>query len=84
MAASLGRIAVMSFVNHIVTPHWLLWAGWLKDLEKAYAIITMYLLYIAVFNLTLALIVASVSITAYVILRRSGYLNEGERTPYSR
>ncbi|MEM2213565.1 MAG: hypothetical protein QXD66_01325 [Candidatus Nezhaarchaeales archaeon] len=74
ITASLGRVAIMSLANYIVTPYWLLWAGWLKDLETARAIVVIYLPHIAVFNLTLALIVASISITAYIILRRSGYL----------
>ncbi|MEM0217605.1 MAG: hypothetical protein QXM73_02490 [Candidatus Nezhaarchaeales archaeon] len=74
ITASLSRVTVMSLANYIVTPYWLLWAGWVKDLEEARAIVVMYLPHIAAFNLTIALIAASISITTYIILRRSGYL----------
>jgi len=74
--ASLSRVATMSLANYIVTPYWLIWA-WpeqIKSLETAKAIVVAYIPHIAVFNLTLALIVAPTSIAVYAILRRSGYL----------
>lgn len=74
VTASLSRIVVMSLANYIVTPYWLLWAGWFKELEAARAMVIVYLPHIAVFNLTLALLVTSISITTYAILKRSGYL----------
>ncbi len=73
-AALLSRVVVMSLANYIVTPYWLVWAGWVKDLREAEAFVIIYMPHIAVFNLTLALIVASASITVYAILKRSGYL----------
>lgn len=74
LSASLARPAAMSLANYAVTPYWLVWAGWLKDLEKARAIVIGYLPHIAAFNATLALLVASISVAAYAILKRSGYL----------
>lgn len=74
LIASLTRIGVMSLANYIITPYWLLWAGWIKDLEKARMMTLGYLPHVAIFNLTLALIVASISMTAYTVLKRSGYL----------
>ncbi|MEM4576133.1 MAG: hypothetical protein QW701_01580 [Candidatus Nezhaarchaeales archaeon] len=74
LIASLARIGVMSASNYIVTPYWLLWAGWIKALEEARMITLGYLPHVAIFNLTLALIVASISMTAYTVLKRSGYL----------
>lgn len=73
-AAFLSRAAVMSLANYVVTPYWLVWAGWAKDLEWAKTFVIIYMPHIAIFNLTLALIVAPVSITVYAILKRSGYL----------
>jgi len=74
--ASLSRVATMSLANYVVTPYWLIWA-WpeqIKSLEVARAIVIAYMPHIAVFNLTLALIVAPTSIAVYTILKKSGYL----------
>ncbi len=74
--ASLSRVVTMSLANYVVTPYWLIWA-WpeqIKSLEVARAIVVTYIPHIAVFNLTLALIVAPATITIYTILKRAGYL----------
>lgn len=72
--ASVSRVAVMSLANYIVTPYWLILAKWVSDLEEAKKIVVFYIPHIALFNLTLALIVAPVSISVYEILKRSRYL----------
>jgi hypothetical protein len=64
----------MSLANYIVTPYWLVWAKWVSELEEAKKIVVFYIPHIALFNLTLALIVAPTSISVYEILKRSGYL----------
>ena len=72
--ASVSRVATMSLANYIVTPYWLVLAKWVSELEEARKIVIFYIPHIALFNLTLALIVASASISVYEILKRSGYL----------
>jgi riboflavin transporter FmnP len=72
--ASVLRVATMSLANYIVTPYWLVWAKWVSELEEAKKIVVFYIPHIALFNLTLALIVAPTSISVYEILKRSGYL----------
>jgi riboflavin transporter FmnP len=72
--ASISRVATMSLANYIVTPYWLVWAKWVSELEEAKKIVVFYIPHIALFNLTLALIVAPTSISVYEILKRSGYL----------
>ncbi|MEM0240982.1 MAG: hypothetical protein QXM43_06170 [Desulfurococcaceae archaeon] len=72
--AAATRVGVMSLANYLVTPHWLVWAGWAKDLEKAYAITIGYLPHIATFNLTIALIVSPLAILVYRVLIRTGLL----------
>ncbi|MEM1695336.1 MAG: hypothetical protein QXO48_02175 [Desulfurococcaceae archaeon] len=68
------RVAVMSLANYLVTPHWLVWAGWARDLQRAYAITIHYLPHIALFNLTIALIVSPLAIVVYRVLTRTGIL----------
>jgi hypothetical protein len=72
--ASASRVATMSLANYIITPYWLVLAKWVSELEEARKIVIFYIPHIALFNLTLALIVASASISVYEILKRSGYL----------
>lgn len=72
--ASVLRVATMSLANYIVTPYWLVWAKWVSELEEAKKIVVFYIPHIALFNLTLALIVASASISVYEILKKVGYL----------
>lgn len=74
IAASTIRPVIMSIANYVVTPYWLVWAGWLKNLEVARSVVIMYLPHIALFNLTIALLVTSLSMGTYSILRRSSYL----------
>jgi riboflavin transporter FmnP len=72
--ASASRVATMSLANYIVTPYWLVLAKWVSELEEARKIVIFYIPHIALFNLTLALIVASASISVYEILKKVGYL----------
>ncbi|MEM3927102.1 MAG: hypothetical protein QXU13_05950 [Desulfurococcaceae archaeon] len=72
--AAMARVAVMSLANYLVTPYWLVWAGWARDLQRAYAITISYLPHIALFNLTIALIVTPLAIIVHRVLTRMGLL----------
>lgn len=72
LASAASRVLVMSLANYFVTPHWLVWAGWIKDYEKAYTITLTYLPHVAFFNLTVALIVTPLALVAYQVLKRAG------------
>jgi hypothetical protein len=64
----------MIFLNLIVTPFWLVFAGWEKDLESAWvAVLYMYLPQIIVFNVILGFIVASSSIGIFRVVRKTLY-----------
>ncbi|MEM1720413.1 MAG: hypothetical protein QW043_02170 [Desulfurococcaceae archaeon] len=72
--AVISRILVMAAMNYAITPYWLLWARWAKTLEDAYAKTLALMPHIAVFNATLALIVAPLSLLIYGVLKRAGFL----------
>lgn len=69
----LSRVAVMTFLNLIVTPFWLVFAGWAKDLESAWVAVLYYLPQIIVFNAILGFIVASSSIGIFRVVRKTLY-----------
>jgi riboflavin transporter FmnP len=69
----LSRVAVMTFLNLIVTPFWLVFAGWAKDLESAWVAVLYYLPQIIVFNVILGFIVASSSIGIFRVVRKTLY-----------
>lgn len=70
----LSRVAVMIFLNLTVTPFWLVFAGWEKDLESAWvAVLYLYLPQIIVFNAILGFIVASSSIGIFRVVRKTLY-----------
>jgi len=71
--STLLRVAVMSIANIIIAPYWLMWS--LKiSYEAAYTQTLLLMPHIVVFNTTIALIVASLSLACINILRKSGYL----------
>ena len=72
-AASLTRVVVMSIANYTVTPHWLVWS-YKMSYEKAYELTLYYMPHIALFNFTIALIVAPLSLAVMAVMRRAGYL----------
>lgn len=72
-AASLTRVVAMSIANYIVTPHWLVWS-YKMSYEEAYALTLYYMPHIVLFNFTIALIIAPLSLAVIAILRRAGYL----------
>ncbi|MGC8983350.1 MAG: hypothetical protein ACP5KA_06360 [Desulfurococcaceae archaeon] len=59
------RVAVMSLMNYIVTPYWLIWAGWVRSWEDAVKAVLLYLPHVAAFNTSIALIVAPLTLVAY-------------------
>ena len=73
--AIVSRVVVMSITNIIITPYWLILAGWVKDFETAYKITLGYIPHIAIFNATLALVVSTLSISLHGILRKTGIIS---------
>lgn len=72
--AVISRTAVMAAMNYVVTPYWLLWARWAKTLEAAYTKTLTLMPHIAIFNATLALIIAPLSLLIYNVLKKAGFL----------
>ena len=71
--SALSRVVVMSIANYIVTPHWLVWT-YKMPYKEAYTLTLVYMPHIVIFNLTIVLIIAPLSLTCITILRRAGYL----------
>lgn len=71
VSATISRTLVMCLANLLVTPYWILFAGWRQTYEEALGLTIAFLPYIAVFNATLALIVFSLTIGVERVLRRS-------------
>lgn len=72
--SAVSRAGIMAIANYVVTPYWLLWARWATTFEDAYAKTLVYLPHVVIFNATLALIVSSLSIVIYNVVKRAGYL----------
>ena len=68
--ALICRVGLMSLLNYLVTPYWLVWAGWLKSLEAGYSFTTTYLPFIALFNAITVFYVAPLSISIWASLKR--------------
>jgi riboflavin transporter FmnP len=65
-----ARVGLMVLANYLVDPWWFLIAHWVNTYSKALAL-TMYLLpFIALFNLTIALIYTSITYPAYLTIAR--------------
>lgn len=71
--AALSRVLSMSLANYFVTPHWLVWVYEIM-FEEAYKITLILMPHIVLFNFTITLIIAPLSLTCITILRRAGYL----------
>jgi len=71
--AIISRILFMSLANYLVTPYWLMWS-YKMPFEKAYTLTLAYMPHIVLFNLTITLIIAPLSLTCITILKRAGYL----------
>jgi len=65
----ISRVSVMLLLNYIVTPHWLVWARWMKTFEAAYDFTVRYLPYNALFNATVVLYVAPATLGAWKTIR---------------
>lgn len=70
--SSLSRSITMSALNLLVTPYWLLMAGWMKSYEAALSYTIAVLPHIFVFNLTIAIIVGGLAVTMYKVVK--GYI----------
>lgn len=74
ICAVVSRVAVMALANYAITPYWLLWVRWAETLEDAYAKMLAYMPHVVIFNATLALVVAPLSVLVYNTLRKAGYI----------
>lgn len=72
--AVISRTAVMAAMNYAVTPYWLLWVRWAKTLQDAYTKTLALMPHIAIFNATLALIIAPLSLLICNVLKKAGFL----------
>ncbi len=70
---ALSRVLSMSLANYFITPYWLTWV-YKMAFEEAYKATLMIMPHIALFNLTITLIIAPLSLTCITILKRAGYL----------
>ncbi|MEM0338887.1 MAG: hypothetical protein QXN42_07910 [Ignisphaera sp.] len=69
-SALICRVGLMSLLNYLVTPYWLVWAGWVKSLEAGYSFTVAYLPFIALFNAIIVCYVAPLSISIWASLKR--------------
>jgi riboflavin transporter FmnP len=74
--ALISRVGAMLLLNYLVTPYWLLWAGWMKTFETAYDFTMKCLPYIAIFNATVVCYVVPITLGAWKTIRRLIASNE--------
>jgi riboflavin transporter FmnP len=64
------RVVIMTLANYIITPYWILMAGWARTYEQAYSMTLRYLPWVAAFNAIVALYVAPLALAVFRVLRR--------------
>ena len=69
-SAVVARVAVMTLANYLVTPYWILMAGWARSYEQAYSLTLRYLPWISTFNAVTALYVAPLALAVFRVLRK--------------
>lgn len=72
--STLARVGSMCVANYMVTPYWLLWSRLVNTLEDAITITLAYMPHIIAFNSTSALIISTLSVKLYDILKRAGFM----------
>lgn len=72
--STLVRVASMTILNLIVTPHWLLIARWARNYNEAFAMTLGLLPHVWIFNASLGLIVSTMAVETIRVLRKAGYL----------
>ncbi|MEM4481920.1 MAG: hypothetical protein QXK88_06445 [Desulfurococcaceae archaeon] len=72
--SGLARVAAMAVANYVITPYWLMWAGWAKDMSLALSFVVYYMPHIALFNLSISIIVSPTAVVVYRVLNRAGFL----------
>ena len=72
--STLVRVASMTILNLIVTPHWLLIARWAKNYDEAFALTLGLLPHVWIFNASIGLIVSTMAVETIRVLRKAGYL----------
>ncbi|MET1159573.1 MAG: hypothetical protein ABWW65_01295 [Thermoprotei archaeon] len=72
--AAVSRVLVMLLANYVITPYWLLWAGWAKSLNEAYSYLLFYIPHITIFNATIVIIIGPVALASIAVLKRTGYI----------
>lgn len=70
--ATVSRVISMLIANLIVTPHWLIIARWAPDYNTALGITYTLIPHIAIFNLTIGVVVAGLSIAVFNVLEKTG------------
>jgi len=73
-SAVIARTLIMVVANYLITPYWLILARWASTFEDAYTKTLAYLPHVALFNATLALVVAPLTLITYGILKKARYL----------
>lgn len=66
----ISRVSITTLLNYLVTPYWLVWAGWLESFEAAYKLTLAYLPAIALFNAIVVCYVASLSLSIFATLKK--------------
>jgi len=74
LVSTLSRIALMTILNLLVTPHWLLMAKWAKNYGEAFTFTLMIIPHVVLFNASLGVIVSTIALAAIRVLRKAGYL----------
>jgi hypothetical protein len=72
--STLVRVASMTILNLIVTPHWLLIARWAGNYDEAFAMTLGLMPHVWIFNASIGLIVSTMAVETIRVLRKAGYL----------
>lgn len=70
IVALISRVIIMLLLNYVITPYWLIWAGWMKTFEAAYDFTVRYLPYIALFNASIACYKVPIALGAWKSISR--------------
>lgn len=74
IVATVSRAVSMIAANLVVTPYWLLIADWAPDYATALNITYALIPHIALFNITIGLVVSGLSIAVFNVLEKTGLI----------
>lgn len=66
----IARVGVMLLLNYILTPYWLVWAGWMGSLGDARKFTLAYLPHNALFNIIVVCYIIPIAISVWKIVSR--------------